>query len=101
MQNIILVIHILIAIALICVILLQKSEGSGFVGGGGGLGSFLTARSAGNILTKITSFLAITFICTSVILAILAGKNHSEKSTILDNPALATSEQPVANKVTK
>ena len=66
MQTIILVIHLLLAIALVGAVLLQKSEGGGLGIGqagnsSGGLGDFLTARSTSNILTKTTAVLAFCF----------------------------------------
>ena len=102
MENVVLIIHILVAIALIGMVLLQKSEGSGFVGGGsgGGLGSFLTARSAGNILTKTTTILAVAFISLSIVLAILAGKHGKDTGYILDKvPVAASTAAPQANQV--
>ena len=54
MTTVLIVIHVMVAIALICVVLLQRSEG-GALGIGGGGGGFMTGRSAGNALTKTTA----------------------------------------------
>jgi preprotein translocase subunit SecG len=79
METIVLVIHLILAIALIAVILMQRSEGGalGMGGGGGGGGGFMTGRAAADILTRTTAILATCFICTSILLAILAGAHES------------------------
>ena len=74
MQTLVLTIHILIALALIGVVLLQRSEGGGLGiggGGGGGGGGFMTARGTANLLTRVTAILAACFFATSLILACL------------------------------
>lgn len=73
MENVILIIHLLLALSLIGVVLMQRSEGGGLgIGGGGGA---FTARSAATALGKVTWILAIAFICTSITLTILAARN--------------------------
>lgn len=73
MENVILIIHLLLALSLIGVVLMQRSEGGGLgIGGGGGA---FTARSAATALGKVTWLLAIAFICTSITLTILAARN--------------------------
>jgi preprotein translocase subunit SecG len=72
MENVVLIIHLLLAIFLIAVVLLQRSEG-GALGIGGGGGGLVSARGAATALSKLTWALAIGFICTSITLAILAG----------------------------
>ncbi len=80
MANIILVIHLILAVCLIGVVLLQRSEGGGLgIGGGGGV---VTGRSAANALVKITWVLAIGFIVTSIALTILAARNAAGNSVI-------------------
>ncbi|MEP9395798.1 preprotein translocase subunit SecG [Mesorhizobium sp. KR2-14] len=70
MQTIIIVIHLMIVLALVGVVLLQRSEGGGLgIGGGSG---FMTARGAANALTRATAILAAGFFATSLILSILA-----------------------------
>ena len=71
MATVLLVIHIMIAAALVGVVLLQKSEG-GALGIGGGSGGFLTGRGTANHLTRITAMLAAAFFTTSILLSILA-----------------------------
>ncbi len=88
MITVILLIHLLIAIALVLTILLQRSEGGG-LGMGGGMSGFMTGRSAANMLTRATAVLAALFMTTSLTLAILAGGDRAPRS-IMDQPAPAT-----------
>lgn len=76
-----LVIHILIAVALIGVVLLQRSEGGALgIGGGGGGGGFMSGRGAANVLTRTTAILAAAFFVTSIGLTILARQETGEGS---------------------
>jgi preprotein translocase subunit SecG len=78
MITVLLVIHIMIAAALIAVVLLQRSEGGALgIGGGGG---FMTGRSAGNALTKTTAVLAAMFFATSLGLTVIAGHQSAPTS---------------------
>src|SRR6478609_10771921 len=80
MITVLLLIHVMIALALVGVILLQRSEGGALgIGGGGG---FMTGRSAGNTLTKTTAILAATFFATSLALSILAGQHGASPSIL-------------------
>lgn len=85
MQTLVLTIHILIALALIGAVLLQRSEGGGLgIGGGGGAGGgFMTARGTANMMTRVTAILAACFFGTSLILAIMAGTQR-EATSIVD-----------------
>jgi len=94
MESVILVIHLLIALALVGVILIQRSEGGGLGIGGGNMGGMMTARGTANLLTRTTGILAGCFMATSLILAILAG-SHSQPASIIDSLP-ATPAQPVA-----
>ncbi|MFC4270370.1 preprotein translocase subunit SecG [Sneathiella chungangensis] len=87
METVLLVIHIMIAVFLIGVVLLQRSEGGALgIGGGGGA---MTSRGAANLLTRTTAGLATAFMLTSILLAIVSG-THSEPTSILDTPATTT-----------
>jgi preprotein translocase subunit SecG len=77
--GILLTIHILVSIALIGVVLLQRSEG-GALGMGGGPTGFMTARGAGDLLTRITWILFAVFLVLSVGLTILAGRQRANSS---------------------
>ena len=81
MENFILVSNIILAIILVIVILLQKSEG-GALGIGASQESFISSRSAGNLLTKITAIIATLFIITSILLTIMAQKGISTSSVL-------------------
>jgi preprotein translocase subunit SecG len=88
MTTVFLIIHLIIAVALVGVILLQRSEGGALGIGGGGMGGMMTGRASANLLTRVTAFLAAGFIATSLILAILATHQSAPRS-ILDSPAPA------------
>lgn len=80
MENVVLIIHLLLALGLIGVVLLQRSEGGGLgMGGGGGA---MTGRAAATALGKVTWVLAIAFLCTSIFLTILAAEKASGTSVI-------------------
>jgi preprotein translocase subunit SecG len=89
MITVLLVIHLLIAIALVITVLLQPSEGGGLGigggsgGGGGGMSGFLSGRGTANLLTRTTAVLAAGFMATSIVLTILAG--GGEERSILDD----------------
>ena len=74
MENFILTLNIILAILLVAIILLQKSEG-GALGIGVSQDSFISSRSAGNFLTKATAIIATLFIITSISLTIMSKKN--------------------------
>lgn len=97
MLTVVISIHLILAIALVGTVLLQRSEGGGLgMGGsgqGGGMGGFMTGRETANLLTRTTAILAAGFMATSMILAIMAG-GHSKPTSIMDQPA--AQEQPVA-----
>jgi len=87
MITVVLVVHLMIAWALIGVILLQKSEGGGLGMGGGGMSGFMTGRSTANLLTRTTAILAAVFFLTSITLALLAGGSRAPIS-VLDQPVM-------------
>ena len=82
MENLILVSNIIIAILLVVIILLQKSEG-GALGLGVSQDSFISSRTAGNFLTKVTAILASLFIITSILLTILS-QNEIPTTSVLE-----------------
>ena len=85
MQTVLIVVHLIIVLALIAVVLLQRSEGGLGLGGGGGGGvsGFMTGRGQANALTRATAILAALFFTTSIALAILAHRSAAPRS-ILD-----------------
>ena len=95
MTAVIIVIHLILAIALVGVILLQRSEGGGLGmgGGGGGMGGIMTGRATANLLTRATAVIAALFMLTSLTLAILAGGDRETRS-ILDQPPAPVEQEP-------
>ncbi len=80
MQTVLIVIHLMVVIALVAIVLLQRSEG-GALGVGGGSG-FMTGRGQANVLTRATAILAALFFATSLALTILANFNRAPKSIL-------------------
>jgi preprotein translocase subunit SecG len=101
MTSVILLIHLFLAISLVAVVLLQRSEGGALGIGGGTMGGLMTTRGSANLLTRVTGIIAAGFIITSLSLAILAGNTGTGRS-ILDEPAKtdpATPAKPQAPAV--
>ncbi|HEY9080742.1 preprotein translocase subunit SecG [Magnetovibrio sp.] len=97
---VLLVIHVLVTIALIGIVLIQKSEGGALGiggGGGGGMGGFMTGRETANLLTRTTAILATLFMGLSLTIAIITGADK-ESGSILDSApnAVQTAPAPVA-----
>jgi preprotein translocase subunit SecG len=95
MQTVVIVIHLLIVLALVGVVLMQRSEGGGLgIGGGSG---FMTARGAANVLTRATAILATGFFITSLALGIMAryGENPTD---ILNRIPTTTGTQPAGQQ---
>ncbi len=83
MQNVVLTIHLILALLLIGVVLLQRSEGGGLgMGGGGATGGAMTGRQAASAMTKLTWIFAVGFIITSVTLTILAAQGAGGGSVV-------------------
>lgn len=100
MESVILVIHLFLALSIIGLVLLQRSEGGGLGIGGnqGGAGNFASARGTANFLTRATGICAALFFITSLTLGIMAGQHTGEKTGILnslDTSATAPIETPV------
>ena len=95
MQQVLIVIHLMLVLALIGAVLLQRSEGGGLgIGGGGG---FMTNRGTANVLTRATAILAGLFFATSLLLSILAGVNRKPTTIIPGSqPTQAPAGGPVA-----
>jgi preprotein translocase subunit SecG len=96
MQSVLIVIHIFVAISMIGVVLLQRSEGGalGMGGGGSGLGGLFSPRGAADTLTRSTAILAVMFFVTSLALTLfsLHGRPQSFLGT---NPALPGQTVPL------
>lgn len=81
MENVILIVHLILAVCLIGVVLLQRSEGGGLGIGGGG-GGAISARGAATALGKVTWLFAILFIGTSIALTIIAAEKSATGSVV-------------------
>ena len=84
MSSVVLILHLLVAVGLVCLVLMQRSEG-GALGMGGGSGSLISGRGAADVLVRSTAILAAIFFVTSISLTLLAGGAKS-KISILDTP---------------
>ena len=93
MQQIVLVIHLLIALGLVGLVLLQRSEGGGLGMGGGG-GGMMSVRGTASFLTRATGILAACFMGTSILLAILAGGGGESTSLLEQSLPAATESAP-------
>ena len=89
MQEVVLVIHLIVAVVLVGLVLIQRSEGGGLGmgGGGGGMGSFMSVRGTANLLTRATGIAAGCFMATSITLAILAGNTREPGVIVAPEPA--------------
>ena len=98
MQTVLIVVHLIIVLALIGVVLLQRSEGGLGLGGGGGGGvsGFMTGRGQANALTRATAILAGLFFLTSLALGIMAHRGRAPTS-IFDRAAPAGQSAPAAD----
>src|ERR1700710_221593 len=98
MQTLLLVAELIIAVALIIFVLLQRSEGGalGMGGGGAGMGGLFTARGAGAALTRTTAILAFLFFVTCIVLNIMA-LHGRDQTSILDSapPGTLTPAKPL------
>ena len=92
MQHVVIVIHLMLVLALIGVVLLQRSEGGGL--GIGSTGGFMTSRGTANVLTRATAILAGLFFVTSLLLSILAGLNRKPSTILQGGSAAPTQNAP-------
>jgi preprotein translocase subunit SecG len=98
MQTFLVFIELIIAVALIIFVLLQRSEGGGLgIGGGSNMGGLFSPRGAADTLTRTTAILALLFFCTCLALNLLAlrGRNETSILTTLDTGAAAPVQKPV------
>jgi preprotein translocase subunit SecG len=95
MTTVILIVHMMIAAAMIGVVLLQRSEG-GALGIGGGGGGFMTGRGAANFLTRVTAGLAAAFFVTSLLLSLTASRPEKAPSLLGSEPSTT---QPASKTV--
>jgi preprotein translocase subunit SecG len=92
LTTVLLLIHLMIAGALVGVVLLQRSEG-GALGIGGGSGGFLTGRGTANLLTRTTAILAAAFFATSILLS-LSAQRVSAPASVFGRDTLPPAAAP-------
>ena len=99
MITFLLVVHLLITLALIAVVLVQRSEGGGLgIGSSQGMGSFMSGRGTANLLTRTTAILGTAFFVVALLLAILT-RGTSQQGSILDVPAAGAPAAPAVPAV--
>ncbi len=98
MGSVLLVIHLITAIFLVALILMQRSNGGALngLGGGSGANSFLTARGTGNLLTRVTAILATIFFITSISLSLYYKGIERKSNSILDTMPVSQ-QMPVSS----
>jgi preprotein translocase subunit SecG len=107
MEAVILVIHLIVALSIIAIVLIQPSEVGGFLGSSGSMSNLMAPRRSGDMLTRLTTILAGIFFLTSLSLALFAehrGKTESILDVAADQPAIektapAAPDEPVLKTV--
>lgn len=98
MENVVLTVHLILALLLIGVVLLQRSEGGGLGIGGGG-GGVMTGRQAANAMSRATWLLATGFLITSITLTVLAASNSAGGSVVdrIGGTPIPSNNAPASN----
>ncbi|HXK54423.1 MAG TPA: preprotein translocase subunit SecG [Hyphomicrobiales bacterium] len=91
METVLIVIHLMIVVAMVATVLLQRSEGGALGIGGGGGGGLMTGRGAANILTRTTAVLAGAFFLTSIALTLVA--RSGAPTSVFDNAVTTGQDQ--------
>ncbi|MCC6718033.1 MAG: preprotein translocase subunit SecG [Acetobacteraceae bacterium] len=94
MTTVLLILHLFVTLALIGVVLIQRSEGGGLgIGSSQGMGSFMSGRGTANLLTRATAILAAVFFALSLSLALMS-KGTGVRRSVLDGPAPSDTSLP-------
>ena len=97
MTVVLLIIHLFVTLALIGVVLIQRSEGGGLgIGSSQGMGAFMSGRGTANLLTRATAILATVFMALSLALALMNRGTTGVGGSLLENPPPATAPAPTA-----
>ena len=95
MTTVLLIIHLFVTLALIGVVLIQRSEGGGLgIGSSQGMGSFMSGRGTANLLTRTTAILATVFMVLSLTLALLNRGTTGMGRSLLESPPPASAPGP-------
>jgi len=95
--TVLLIIHLFVTLALIGVVLIQRSEGGGLgIGTSQGMGSFMSGRGTANLLTRTTAILATVFMLLSLALALMNRGTHNVGRSLLDAPPPASAPATTA-----
>jgi preprotein translocase subunit SecG len=94
MEAVLLVIHLIIALGIIILVLIQPAESGGFLGQGGSMSNMMAPRRSGDVLTRTTGIFAALFFITSLSLALVASHSSPKRESILD-----AAEAPAAEAV--
>ena len=95
MTTVLLIVHLFVTMALIGVVLIQRSEGGGLgIGTSQGMGAFMSGRGTANLLTRTTAILATVFMALSLTLALLNRGTTGVGGSLLETPAPATAPAP-------
>ncbi len=95
-MGILLTIHVIVSIAMIGIILLQKSDGSAALMGGGSSSSMFSARGVANLLTHTTAVLATVFLGLCIAMSWLSTRQIKETSAVLTNTTAPATTEPAA-----
>jgi preprotein translocase subunit SecG len=97
MIKVLLVLHVFVTIALIGVVMIQRSEGGGLgLGGGQGMGNFMSGRGTANLLTRTTAILGTAFFVLSLGLALLYRQANTDNAAAILNAPASTAPAPPA-----
>jgi preprotein translocase subunit SecG len=95
LSTVLLIVHLFVTLALIGVVLIQRSEGGGLgIGSSQGMGSFMSGRGTANLLTRTTAVLATAFMALSLALALMNRGTTGVAGSILNNPPPVTAPAP-------
>lgn len=95
MEAVLLVVHLIIALGIIILVLVQPAESGGFLGQGGSMSNMMAPRRSGDVLTRATGIFAALFFITSLLLAVVASMRPSENSILDEAAAPVAVEQAV------
>lgn len=86
MLQVLMILHLMVALALVATILLQRADG-GALGIGGGPGGMMSARGSADTMTRVTKYLAIVFIANSLLISVLSS-NTNRNASVFDEPVV-------------